>query len=234
MYLVMWGNTFFAVKVAFSRKRWLYPGLHSEVFLFQPWWCRIAPWFVYFHTFSLFYHWYLIPSTMMLFTPGMSAMADFSVSPLLVAEWCSLIRVPKALLVSPMYYFPQLQGTQYTTHQPCLKEGQHPLTLVIWCLSVEIVVNAVLMSHLLRILFRSSSNPDTLGRQILCFGFSFSCSLFLCLCWPNYVHRLSIRLQKLLDMFHLFPDIFSYSHCSGTAQHAWGYTLLTCWEWWEV
>ena len=39
-----------------------------------------------------------------------SVIADFSVSPLLVAAWCSFKRVPSTLFVSPMYFGPQLQG----------------------------------------------------------------------------------------------------------------------------
>ena len=39
-----------------------------------------------------------------------SVIADFSVSPLLVAAWCSFKRVSSALFVSPMYFGPQLQG----------------------------------------------------------------------------------------------------------------------------
>ena len=67
------------------------------------------------------------------------------------------------------------------------------------------------------ILVRSSLNPNTYmyGGQILYFGF-FSCSsLFLYLCADLYVHQVSISLQDLSYMFHVFPDILSYSHCSG-------------------
>ena len=39
-----------------------------------------------------------------------SVIADFSVSPLLVAAWCSFKRVSSALFVSLMYFGPQLQG----------------------------------------------------------------------------------------------------------------------------
>ena len=38
-----------------------------------------------------------------------SAIADFSVSPLLVAAWCSFKHVSSALFVSPMYFCPQPQ-----------------------------------------------------------------------------------------------------------------------------
>ena len=44
-----------------------------------------------------------------------SAMADFSSSPLLVAALCSLMRVSRALFVSPMYTRPQLHRTWYMT-----------------------------------------------------------------------------------------------------------------------
>ena len=44
-----------------------------------------------------------------------SAMADFSVSPRLVAALCSFVRVSRALFVSPIYTWPQLQGIWYTT-----------------------------------------------------------------------------------------------------------------------
>ena len=39
-----------------------------------------------------------------------SVIADFSVSPLLVAAWCSFKCVSSALFASPMYFGPQLQG----------------------------------------------------------------------------------------------------------------------------
>ena len=39
-----------------------------------------------------------------------SAIAVFSVSPLLVAAWCSFKRISSALCVSPMYLCPQPQG----------------------------------------------------------------------------------------------------------------------------
>ena len=91
-----------------------------------------------------------------------------------------MIRVPKVLLVSPIYSFPQLQGTLYTT--PALRKGgSTSFTLVSCCPPVEIVVNVGLMSNL-RILLRASFIPYTYGRQILYFGSSSSCSLFLCFC----------------------------------------------------
>ena len=102
----------------------------------------------------------------MLFSPGMFGYGRLFYFPFLVADWCSLIRVPKALLVSPMYSFPQLQGTLYTT--PALLEGgSTSLTLVSCCRSEDAVVNAVLMSKRLQILLRSSLNPDTYGKQIV-------------------------------------------------------------------
>ena len=57
-----------------------------------------------------------------------SATADLSTSPNLVAYWCSFRRVPRALLVSPIYWysFPQLHGILYTT-LPCSILGPHPL-----------------------------------------------------------------------------------------------------------
>ena len=44
-----------------------------------------------------------------------SAMADFSVSPHLVAALCSFVWVSRAFFISPMYTLPQLQGIWYTT-----------------------------------------------------------------------------------------------------------------------
>ena len=45
----------------------------------------------------------------MLFSQACSTIADLSVSPRLVVAWCSLRRVSRLLLVSPMYASPQLQ-----------------------------------------------------------------------------------------------------------------------------
>ena len=144
---------------------------------------------------------------MMLFSPDIFCYGRFSVFPFLVADCCSLIQVPKALLVSAMHSFPHLQTTLYTT-PALLRGGSTSLTLVSWCPNVGTVVNAVLMSKLLRILLRSSLNSDTSGRQVLYFGFLlFLFSFSVPLCRLDYVYNVSISFQDLSDIFHFFLNI---------------------------
>ena len=51
----------------------------------------------------------VVPLGWCCFSQACSAIADLSVSPRLVVAWCSLRRVSRLLLVSPMYASPQLQ-----------------------------------------------------------------------------------------------------------------------------
>jgi len=67
-------------------------------------------------------------STWWSFFQACSAIADFSSSPRLVAALCSLRRVSKALLVSPMYVEPQLHGISYITYD-LFSAGSVSLTL---------------------------------------------------------------------------------------------------------
>ena len=193
MYMVVWGNAFFTVGVASNSKKGLYSGLYS-FFSHHDAECLLDLQDI--HTFSLFCHCCLTTYRMMLFSPGMFLYARYFCLPSLVADWCSLIQVPKALLISPMYSFTELQGTLYTT-PALLRGGSTFFTLVSCRLSVETVVNTVLMSNILRILLRSSLNPDTYDSQILYFGFFSFCSLFLCFCdnlimWTEYPLALKI------------------------------------------
>ena len=82
------------------------------------------------------------------FSQACSAIADLSVSPCLVTAWCSLRRVSRLLLVSPMYASPQLQGILYTTLD-FLRVGSVFFTLVSYCCSVLIVVKCVCVFELL-------------------------------------------------------------------------------------
>ena len=122
--------------------------------------------------------------------------ADLSVSPLLVAVWCSFVRVPRALWTSPIYSFPQLQGILYTTPVR-LWRGSTSFTLVSWLLRMDIMMSTVLISYLLHTPLRSSLNPDTYGRQIMTLSLSSSCSLPpRSHCWSDNVFGIPIGLHR--------------------------------------
>ena len=165
-----------------------------------------------------------------------SPTTDFPVTSLLVADWCSLIWAPKAFLVVPMYSFPQLQGTLYTTPD-LLRGGSTSLTLVSCCLSVhvETMMNAVLMSNLLRLLLRSSLIPNTYYTQILLFGFFSSSCLFVYLCtdmimctgYPLAFRTSSACFTSSRTFSPLGTVLTQLNRHEATP-------LLTCWEGWQV
>ena len=63
------------------------------------------------------------------FVHACSAIADLSVRPFLHASRCSFSLVPSLRLVSPMYTWPQVQGTSYTTFA-CFSMGRGSFTSV--------------------------------------------------------------------------------------------------------
>ena len=73
-----------------------------------------------------------------------SATADFSSCPRQAAARCSFILVSRVLLVSPIYTFPQLQGTLYTTPD-FFSIGMGSFTLTRAVLRVLADLKAVLM-----------------------------------------------------------------------------------------
>ena len=81
-----------------------------------------------------------------------SAMADFSVSPHLVAALCSFMRVSRAHFVSPIYTLLQLQGIWYTTWS---------LTFVSCPQRVDADRKTVRMLYLLHTRLTSSLKPAT-------------------------------------------------------------------------
>ena len=111
-----------SVEVASNSKSWLYSGPYLEAFLFSAITTLNACLILRCTTFSLFYQWCLIPSRMMLFSPGTFHYGWFLCFPLLVVDWCSLMQVSNGLLVWTMYSFPQLHRKRCTPHQPCSEE----------------------------------------------------------------------------------------------------------------
>ena len=121
-------------------------------------------------------------------------------------------------------------------HTTLLRGRSTSLILVSCCLSVEIVVNAVLMSNFLRILLRSSLNPDTYCRQILYFGSPASCSHFLCFCADLIVFTgYSLAFETFFVTCFTFFSTFSLITTVLARLNRHDATrLLTCWGWWEV
>ena len=83
------------------------------------------------------------------------AMADFSLSPLLVAALCSFMWVLRALFVSPIYTWPQLQGIWYTTHD-FFSSGSWSLTFISCPWRVNADQKTVRMLYLLHTCLTSS------------------------------------------------------------------------------
>ena len=100
------------------------------------------------------------------FSLACSAMADFFVSPRLMAAWCSLRWVSRLLFVSPMYASPQLQGILYTTLD-FSRVGSVFFTFVNCCRSVLIVVNTVLMSNFLQTLLEYIKEVGSLHNECI-------------------------------------------------------------------
>jgi len=149
-----------------------------------------------------------------------SAIADFSTSPRLVAAWCSFKRVPKAIFVSPMYFFPQLHGTLYTT-PALLSNGSTSFTLVSCRRSVDMVVNTVLISYLLQILLRSSLSPDTYGTHgWYTWGTPLPLLLFRSHCGFNYVFRISACSKDICQMLLLPLNMLCGCYSPGTMEQA--------------
>ena len=135
---------------------------------------------------------------------------NYSVVTTLPADRSSLSVFPRlSWFYQCNYSYSQLQGILYTT-PALLRGGSASLTLVSCCQNVETVVNAVVTSILLRIVFRSSHNPATYGRHIQ--YFFPSCSLFLCLCekirWWHICVIAEINIRNFLDHLNsLWPTI---------------------------
>ena len=136
-----------------------------------------------------------------------------------------------------MYCFLQLQGTVYTTPVLFIRESTS-FTVLSCLLSVDVVVNTVLMSYLLHTLLKSSLIPDTYGRQRYTYrAFFFLSLLQRSYCSSDGVFRVPIGLEDFSHMPLPFPDFSPYSYmCIVLAQlHRHEATpVLICCGWWEV
>ena len=100
-----------------------------------------------------------------------SAMADFSVSPCLVAALCSLMRVSRALSVYLIYTWPQLQGIWYTTPN-IFSSGSWSLTLASYPRRMDANRKTVWMLYLLHTRLTSLLRPATYGMNAVAWGSS--------------------------------------------------------------
>ena len=121
-----------------------------------------------------------------------SAMAYFSVSPRLVAAFCSFMRVSRALFISPIYIWPQLQGIWYTTPD-FFSSGSWSLTLISCPQRMDANRKTVWMLYLLHSHLTSSLRPATYGMNAVAQGSSAA----------------SVAVWGLLTVFTRVQDIHS-------------------------
>ena len=102
-------------------------------------------------------------------------MADFSVSPRLVAALYSFMWVSRTLFVSPIIYmWPQLQGIWYSTPD-FFSSRSWSLTLVSCPWRVDPDWKTIWMLYLLHTYLSSLLRPATMGMNVVAWGSSAGC-----------------------------------------------------------